>query len=110
VCVVNHEWRALLAALGAARWTVVEQFETGGERYLLARHDESLVPEVGALTQRERQVVAHLALGHTPKVIAYELGIAHSTVRVFITRICDKLGLSSSAELRTWASALSRGL
>jgi DNA-binding NarL/FixJ family response regulator len=37
---------------------------------------------------REQQVVALATLGRTNKFIAYELGLAHSTVRVLMARAC----------------------
>jgi DNA-binding NarL/FixJ family response regulator len=43
------------------------------------------------LTARERQVVALLAGGRTRKEVAFELGIAHSTVRVLNARAVKKL-------------------
>lgn len=88
-------WKGLVAA----RWTLVEHFEHGGRRYLLARENEPHVPEPAALSQRERQVLAYAAMGHSNKEIAYELGIAHSTVKVFLFRCRTKLRANSRAEL-----------
>jgi DNA-binding CsgD family transcriptional regulator len=51
------------------------------------------------LTEREREVAAFLALGHTTKIIAYELGISDSTVRVLLSRIRARLGATNRAEL-----------
>jgi DNA-binding NarL/FixJ family response regulator len=44
------------------------------------------------LTARERQIVGLIGEGKTPKEIAYELAIAHSTVRVIYSRAMKKLG------------------
>lgn len=44
------------------------------------------------MSPREEQVLAHAALGHSNKLIAYELGLAHSTVRVLLARASAKLG------------------
>jgi DNA-binding NarL/FixJ family response regulator len=38
------------------------------------------------LSDREKQVVALASLGRSNKLIAYELGIAHATVRVLFAR------------------------
>ncbi len=88
-------WRGLVAA----RWTLVEHFERDGRRYLLARENEPHVPEPAALSPRERQVLAYAAMGHSDKEIAYELGIAHSTVKVLVFRAQSKLRVSSRVEL-----------
>jgi DNA-binding CsgD family transcriptional regulator len=39
------------------------------------------------------------ALGHSKKLIAYELGIAHSTVKVLIARAAIKLRATSRADV-----------
>jgi DNA-binding NarL/FixJ family response regulator len=52
-----------------------------------------------SLTARERQVAALAALGHANKVIAFELGIAQSTVAVLLSRAAHKLGAPTRAEL-----------
>jgi DNA-binding CsgD family transcriptional regulator len=82
-----------------ARWTLVDTFESDGRRYMLARENapSTLGPE--ALTARERQVVGFAALGHSSKLIAYELGIAYSTLGVLLARAAAKLGARSRAEL-----------
>jgi DNA-binding NarL/FixJ family response regulator len=43
--------------------------------------------------------VAFAALGHTNKLIAYELGLAVPTVAGHLRRAMDKLGLDSRSEL-----------
>ena len=45
---------------------------------------------VRPLTRRESQVVDLLDKGLTPKEIAFELGVAPSTVRVLIARAAQK--------------------
>lgn len=51
------------------------------------------------LTPREREVAAGVAQGKASKVIAADLGISPRTVDVHRSRIMDKLGVRSSAEL-----------
>jgi DNA-binding NarL/FixJ family response regulator len=89
------EWRGLVAA----RWSLIDYFDTDGRRYLVARENSPHAPGPEVLTVRERQVVAFAALGHSNKLIAYELGIAHSTVRVLIARAAAKLGVASREEV-----------
>jgi DNA-binding NarL/FixJ family response regulator len=51
------------------------------------------------LTSREREVVTRALRGSANKVIAYDLGLAHSTVRVLMARAASKLGAHSREEL-----------
>jgi DNA-binding NarL/FixJ family response regulator len=51
------------------------------------------------LTDRERQVVLRALRGGANKEIAYDLGLAHSTVRVFMARAALKLGAANRQEL-----------
>ncbi len=94
------EWSGLVDA----RWTLVDRIDVGGRRYVLARRNDPPVPRHEVLSKRERQVVAFAALGHHDKLIAYELGIAHSTVRVLIARAARKLGATTREELVAKAS------
>jgi DNA-binding NarL/FixJ family response regulator len=58
------------------------------------------------LTQRERQVVVRALRGGANKEIAYDLGLAHSTVRVFMARAASKLGATSRQELLAKAAGM----
>jgi DNA-binding CsgD family transcriptional regulator len=60
------------------------------------------------LTARERDVVARALRGCANKVIAYDLGLAHSTVRVLMARAAIKLGAHSRDELLRIAAELVR--
>ncbi|HVY38637.1 MAG TPA: LuxR C-terminal-related transcriptional regulator [Polyangia bacterium] len=82
-------------ALTRTRWTLVDSFEHDGKRYVVARENQARIQGLGQLTSRERQIVAHLALGLTIKETAYALGIAYSTVRVLLRRAALKLGVAS---------------
>lgn len=63
--------------------------------------DEPVPPRkthaAGALTNRERVVLEHLAAGLTDRQIAEALSISPTTVRSHIARILGKLGASSGA-------------
>jgi DNA-binding CsgD family transcriptional regulator len=90
------EWQGLIAA----RWTLLEHFESDGKRYLLARRNEpQLRLGFAAVTERERQALGYAALGHTNKLIAYEMGVTPATVGVLLHRAAAKLGTRSRAEL-----------
>jgi DNA-binding CsgD family transcriptional regulator len=92
-----NAWKGLVDA----RWSLLDRFETDGKRYIVARENAPLPPGHESLTLRERQVLSYAALGHENKVIAYDLGIAHSTVRVLMARAASKLGATSRSELLT---------
>jgi DNA-binding CsgD family transcriptional regulator len=93
------EWTGLIAA----RWSLVDHFESDGKRWLVARRND--VADVGqaALSPRELQAVAFVALGHNNKLIAYEMGITAETVRVLLHRAARKLGARDRVELITRA-------
>ncbi len=88
------EWRPLVEA----RWTLYDHFERDGRRYYVARRNDPQVAEEG-LTLRERQVAGFAALGHSNKLIAYELGLKPSTVATHLSAAARKLGLSGRLEL-----------
>jgi DNA-binding CsgD family transcriptional regulator len=90
-------WRALVAA----KWSLVDHFERDGKRYIVAKANAARLPGVEGLAPRETQVVAYASLGHHNKLIAYELGLAASTVRVLLTRAARKLGTTTRAETIT---------
>jgi two-component system response regulator DctR len=52
-----------------------------------------------ALTDREREVMALTVEGLPSKVIAQRLGISHRTVELHRSRVLEKLGVQSTAEL-----------
>jgi len=88
-------WPGLLDA----RWSLIDEFDRDGRRFIVARENAPRSPGPGALTQRERQVVGYAALGHDNKIIAYDLGIAHATVKVLMARAATKLGVRSRAKV-----------
>jgi DNA-binding NarL/FixJ family response regulator len=86
-------------ALVSARWSLLDRVELDGRRYIVARENPPRAPGPAALSTRERQVLAYAKLGHHNKLIAYELGIADSTVRVLLARASAKLGVRSRRDL-----------
>lgn len=58
---------------------------------------DNLLPEVD-LTDREQEVVRQLRLGKPNKIIAYELGISISTVKVHVRNIMRKTGATNRVE------------
>ena len=91
----TEAWTALVSG----RWSLVDHFERNGRRYIVARRNEHDVPDPRALTARER-AIAHLAtLGKSNKLIAYEVGLAESTVGNHLAAAMRKLGASSRVDL-----------
>lgn len=90
-------WQGLVQS----RFTLVDEPEPArrGQRRMLAFENPPRIEGFSALAEREREVAAYLALGHSTKVIAYELGISDSTVRVLLRRVRRKLSVKTRAEL-----------
>jgi FixJ family two-component response regulator len=63
-----------------------------------ARH-KIVRQKVAKLTRRERQVLALVVTGQQNKWIAYELGVREKTIKVHRSRVHEKMGVKSLAEL-----------
>jgi DNA-binding CsgD family transcriptional regulator len=90
-----ESWRGLVEG----RWSLVDQGESDGRRFILARRNEPGARDPKALLPRERDVLAYAALGHSNKHIAYALGLAPTTVATHLAAAIAKLGLRSRREL-----------
>jgi two-component system response regulator DevR len=55
-------------------------------------------PALASLTEQERKVLEGLAEGHTNREIGEKLFLSEKTVKNYVSRILDKLGLSRRAE------------
>ena len=99
---VAQAWQALVAG----RWTLVDSFDRGGRRYFVARNNRPGAPEVAPRRPREAEVLGAAALGHSNKMIAYELGLAPSSVATHLARAGAKLGVRTRVELIAAFSAL----
>ena len=58
---------------------------------------------LSTLTERERQILDHLARGESNKTIARALDISHDTVKLHVRHILAKLNLSSRVEAAVFA-------
>jgi DNA-binding CsgD family transcriptional regulator len=92
------------------RWTLVESFEGGGKRLFLAYPNELGLPNLRALSARERQVVAYVVQGDANKWIAYQLGIGEATVARHLSTALRKLGLRHRHELIWFYHSLRQGV
>jgi DNA-binding CsgD family transcriptional regulator len=89
-------WRTLVQR----RFTLADEPGGRGPGAQIAVYENPPVPQAFLpLTEREREVASFFVLGHSTKIIAYELGISDSTVRVLLSRIRSRLGAASRAEL-----------
>lgn len=72
------------------------------------RHGETTsIPAtwVEKLTERERHTLVCIARGLSNKLIARELGISDSTVKVYVKNLLRKLNVRSRLELAAWVHA-----
>ncbi len=58
---------------------------------------------LNSLTQREREILTHLAHGESNKTIARALEISHDTVKLHVRHILSKLNLTSRVEAAVFA-------
>lgn len=61
-------------------------------------------PELDQLTDREREVLQHIARGYTYKEIGEQLFISVKTVETHVSSVLRKLQLSNRHELTRWAT------
>lgn len=61
-------------------------------------------PELDQLTNREKEVLRHIARGYTYKEVAGRLHISVKTVETHVSAVLRKLQLSNRHELTAWAA------
>jgi FixJ family two-component response regulator len=83
---------ALLAAIGRAREREAREREARAQM-------ESFLAKLAKLTPREREVLGHVVAGRLNKQIAYDLGTVEKTIKVHRSRMMEKMGARSLAEL-----------
>jgi len=82
----------LLRAVRAAMQRAAVQRELIAEVALLHRRHSTL-------TAREREVMAHIVAGELNKVAAARLGVGEHTIKVHRSRVMEKMGVESLADL-----------
>jgi FixJ family two-component response regulator len=92
----------LLRAVRAALQRAAEQRESIAATALLRQRYSSL-------TAREREVMAHVVAGELNKQVADALGIGEHTIKVHRSRVMDKMGVQSLADLVRAAERLGAG-
>jgi DNA-binding CsgD family transcriptional regulator len=105
VDLATRRWRPLVES----RWSLLDDFDSDGRRFLVAVANQPPTrPPRKDLSEREHQVITQAHLGHRDKVIAYELGLSVSTVRVLLHRATRKLGASTRWEAIARFDALTK--
>lgn len=92
-------WRTMVKG----EWSLVDWYDHDGKRFILAHENRipsrrAKAPKT-ALTAREEQVVACAAMGHSNKLIAYDLGLSVGSVSVLLGRAARKLGVTGRVAL-----------
>ncbi len=86
--------------------TAVRTIATGEEwlpSSLRERVDLLATPPHCRLSRKEHEVFKHLAMGLAPKEIAFECGIAQSTVYKHLERVRKKLNVDSASDAMAYA-------
>jgi FixJ family two-component response regulator len=83
---------AFLAAIDHAREQETREREARAEV-------NSFTARLATLTPREREVLGHVIAGRLNKQIAYDLGTVEKTIKVHRSRMMEKMGVRSLAEL-----------
>ncbi len=83
--------------------TVVAPAMTAKLVSLLDQKSSSTASLLDSLTQREREILTHLARGESNKAIARQLDISYDTVKLHVRHILAKLNLSSRVEAAVYA-------
>jgi DNA-binding NarL/FixJ family response regulator len=85
-------------------WVNNDQIEFLLELIMRLRPQQTVKPGgMALLTKREQEVVRHVAEGMRNEEISQVLHVTEHTVRNYLCRIFDKLGLSSRVELVLYA-------
>jgi two-component system nitrate/nitrite response regulator NarL len=96
VTAIGHAARGELTVAPAMTLKLAQLLQAGGQ----GRDRRGLLD---SLTERERQILDHLARGESNKTIARALDISHDTVKLHVRHILSKLNLSSRVEAAVFA-------
>ena len=69
----------------------------------LARGGAGIETSLGKLSQRELEIVAHVAQGLSNRAIGHALGLSENTVRNHLRSILEKLGFENRVQVATYA-------
>lgn len=94
---------ALWQGLVAGEWSLVENWESDGRRYLAAYRNRPEIRDPRALTPTECSILKYLALGATNKDVSFALGLPAGTVSSSVSQILKKLGVERRVDLAVLA-------
>ena len=103
VTAIGHAARGELTVAPAMTLKLAQLLQAGGQ----GRDRRGLLD---SLTERERQILDHLARGESNKTIARALDISHDTVKLHVRHILSKLNLSSRVEAAVFAVVARSGI
>lgn len=78
---------------------IAEGLEAHRAMLAVAKRVDAVSHRIAMLSKREREVMAWVVTGAPNKQIAAELGIVEQTVKVHRSRVMEKMGVASVAEL-----------
>jgi DNA-binding CsgD family transcriptional regulator len=90
---------SLWQGLVSGRWSLVDQFDNDGRRFVMAKRNAITPRGWDVLSERQTQILAYLAEGQAPKIIAYQLGLSMTTVSSDLSRAMRNLSVRSRLEL-----------
>ena len=93
-----ESWEALLDR----RWTLLDEFDGDGRRWILAWDNPGARGDPRALDARERVVLSRALAGVSTRETADELTVAKSTVSRLLAGALRKLGRDDLASLARW--------
>lgn len=99
-------WRALVDG----RWSLVDVVESDGKRVLFAVPNSPSTTDPRRLTKTEQLIASFAAMGHSNKLIAYELGVSIGTIGAHLHAVMKKLRVRSRVELVDRMTLLQRGV
>lgn len=94
-----------IRSASAGKHFIDSQLSDGVADVLINRSKASGSANTHGLSRRERQVLTAIARGFTSQEIAEQLQISPKTVETYRSRICEKLGLKTRADLVGYAIA-----
>ena len=103
VAAIGHAARGELTVAPAMTLKLAQLLQAGSQ----GRDRRGLLD---SLTERERQILDHLARGESNKTIARALDISHDTVKLHVRHILSKLNLSSRVEAAVFAVEARSGI
>ncbi len=85
--------------LTAGRWSLVDWFDSGGRRFVLALPNAPEATDPRGFSERESLVATYAMNGDSVKLISYRLGLSKASVSDALQHVMRKLGVKTRAQL-----------